>query len=155
MESSRRTEPSPQRDMMVFGVILFLFFASYASLFGVTIWELTKKESDENLLFLGNEETQLRISQSWLTLYDFYTKNVNPGPKNYSGEYRVVMENSSGVDFRVLDEHGNVIGTTVNRGSKYVQSTIPFTTRTETSRLTLQYKSVSSQTVTRIEISLI
>lgn len=155
MESSRRNEPSPHRDMMVFGVVLFLFFASYASLFGVTIWELTKKEPEQNLLFLGDEETQLQITNSWKDLYSFYTKNIDRNSKPYSGEYRVVMNNSSGVDFRVVDENGVVMGTTVERGGNYVETIIPFNSGgRNVSQIILQYQSTHNAVVTRISIEI-
>ena len=141
------------KDTIIFGVVLFLFFASFAALFGVSIYELTKKEPEHHLLFIGEEETQLQVTSEWTDIYNFYTKNVDTTLKSYKGEYNVVMNNSSGVDFRVVDEDGNVMGSTVKRGSSFVGSVVPFNSNGKSiSNIILQYTSVHNSTVSRIEI---
>jgi len=154
MESPQKNESYPQRDIMVFGVILFLFFASYASLFGVTVWELTKKEPDENLLFLGDEESQLQVVSSWKDLYNFYTGNIDRNPKPYQGEYLVILDSSSGVNFRVVDEKGVVMGSSVERGGNFVESVVPFNSGGRNiSNIILQYQSIHNAVVSRISIN--
>ena len=147
-------KPSINKDMAVFGIILFLFFASFAALFGVSIYELTKKEPEQRLLFIGEEETKLQITNEWTQLYNFYTKNVDPSPGSLSGDYIVVLSSSTGVEFRVVDENGNVMGSNLDRGSGYVESTIGWNSggRTITNAI-LEYKSTQNAIVSRIEIS--
>ena len=139
------------KDKIVFGVILFLFFAAFATLFGVSIYELTRKQPNEKLLFIGEESTQLRVTSEWLTLYNFYTENIGENLKSYRGEYQVVMNNSSGVEFRVLGDE-NVIGSSFSLGEKNVKSIVPFTTDDSISVVSLQYKSTHNPVVSRIEI---
>jgi hypothetical protein len=143
------------KELIVFGVILFLFFASFATLFGVSIYELTKKNNEEQLLFIGEESTQLQVTTEWTTLYTFYTKNVNETLQKYKGQYVVIMDNSSGVNFRVVDENDNVIGSTVDRKGAYIGSSIPFNSGDkEISQIILQYTSNQNAIVARVEIEL-
>jgi len=143
------------KDLIVFGVLLFLFFASFATLFGVSIYELTKKNNNEQLLFIGEESTQLQVTTAWTTLYTFYTKNVNSTLQTYKGEYTVIMSSSSGVDFRVVDENGNVLGSTPQRGGEYVGTKISFNSGDKKiSQIILQYTSSQNSIVSRIEIEI-
>lgn len=152
--NSTDSEEAPNKNMMIFGVILFLFFASFAAMFGITIWELTKKTPERNVLFLGDGSTQLQITSSWKTIYNYYTKNISTTLRSYTGEYLVNMNNSSGVDFRVVDENGNVLGSTVDRGSSYVESVIPFNSGDrKISNIILQYKSTNNAIVSQIKIN--
>ena len=150
------------KDIIVLGIILFLFFTSFATMFGVSIYELVKKEPEVDLLFLGDEATQLQITSAWTSLYNFYTENVNfIGTENtqtyryYKGEFRIILNSSTGVNFRVIDENGNVLGSTVSRGEAYLTSTIPFNSNGKgVSNLILQYTCTQNAIVSRLEIVL-
>ena len=143
------------KDLAVFSIVLFLFFASFATLFGVSIYELTREKPDKNLLFLGDEDTQLRVTDTWTTLYNYFTEQDGEGLKSYRGEYKIVLSSSTGVNFRVIDENNNVIGSSVQRGGSYLESTVSFNTgSSEVSNIILQYNSTHNAVVSRIEISL-
>jgi hypothetical protein len=147
---------SNTKDMVVLGIILFMFFAAFATMFGVSVYELVKRQKQIDLLFIGEESTQLRVTSSWTTLYDFYTENSDDeGLRSFKGSYKVVLSASTGVNFRVIDENGNVLGSTVNRGENYIESTIPFNSGGDNvSNLILQYTSTHNPVVSRIEIEL-
>ena len=145
------------RKMIIFGVLLFFFFASFATLFGITIYEITKKDKDESLLFLGDPETQLNITSEWVSLYDFLTQNIDKHLKSYKGEYRVYLNNSSGVNFRVLGKNAGsekVIGSLFTRGNSFLATTIPFNTDGPMENIILQYTSTHNAIVSRIEIEI-
>lgn len=155
IKMEQQTKASINKDMAVFAVILFLFFASFAALFGVSIYELTKKEPDRKLLFIGEEDTQLQITSEWTQLYNFYTKNVDPSTGPLKGEYVIILNSSSGVDFRVVDENGNVMGSSVVRGSGYVENSISWNSGGKNiTNAILQYKSTHNAIVSRIEINI-
>jgi len=138
------------KDMVILGIILFLFFASFSAMFGVSVYELVKKEPETELLFLGEESTQLQVTTSWTTLYNFYTDSGK-----YRGEYKVVLSNSTGVNFRVVDQDTNVLGSVVNRGGNYLESTIQFNSGGKSiTNIILQYTSTNNSIVSRIEIVL-
>lgn len=144
------------KDMVIFAIVLVLFFLSFVAMFSINIYELTKNEPQYDLLFLGEESTQLQVTSSWTTLFDFYTKNAEGSElKSFKGEYLVILSSSTGVNFRVVDENGNVLGSTVSRGENYIQSSIGFNSGGKNvSNLILQYTSTQNSVVSRIEIKL-
>ena len=145
------------KDVVILGIILFLFFASFVAMFGVSIYELVKKEPQTDLLFIGEEGTQLKVTSSWTTLYDFYTGNIDDdqGLRSFKGEYKVILSSSTGVNFRVIDENDNILGSSVSRGENYLESTIPFNSGgNNVSNLVLQYMSTQNSVVGRIEIEI-
>ncbi len=144
------------KDIVILGIILFMFFAAFAAMFGVSVYELVKRQKQTDVLFIGEEETQLRVTSSWTTLYDFYTKNSDDeGLRSFKGAYKVILSASTGVNFRVLDNNSNVIGSTVSRGESYIESTIPFNTGGDNvSNIILQYTSTHNPSVARIELEL-
>lgn len=151
----RSTSPGT-KDVVILGIILFMFFAAFAAMFGVSVHELVKRQKQSDVLFIGEEGTQLQMTNSWTTLYDFYTANSDDeGLRSFKGSYKVILSSSTGVNFRVLDENSNVIGSTVNRGESYVESVIPFNTGGDNvSNIILQYTSIHNPAVARIEIEL-
>jgi hypothetical protein len=141
------------KDMTIMGVALFLFFASFASLFGVSVYELVKKQPTETVLFIGEENTQLEVTTAWVTLFDFYTENIDRNLRAYKGSYRIILSSSSGVNFRVIDQDSNIIGSTVQRGGKYVENIIPFDSRgKDVSNIILQYSSIHNPVLVRMDI---
>lgn len=147
---------SNTKDMVILGIILFMFFAAFATMFGVSVYELVKRQKQTDVLFIGEEGTQLQIVSSWTTLYNFYTANSDDeGLRSFKGSYKVILSSSTGVNFRIIDENGNVLGSTVNRGESYVESIIPFNSGGDNvSNIILQYTSTSNPSVVRIEIEL-
>lgn len=157
MDSSKITVSQDRtKDTVIVGIILFFFFAAFVAMFGVSVYELVKRQKQTDVLFIGEESTQLQITSSWTTLYNFYTANSDDeGLRSFKGSYKVILSSSTGVNFRVLDNNSNVIGSTVNRGESYVESVIPFNTGGDNvSNIILQYTSTHTPIVSRIEIEL-
>lgn len=155
MVPSEQTKASINKDMVVFGVILFLFFASFATLFGVSIYELTRREPDQRLLFIGEEDTQLQITNEWTQLYNFYTKNVDPSTGPLRGEYVIILNSSTGVEFRVVDEDENVMGSSIERGSSYTENTVEWNSRGRNiTNAILQYKSTHNAILSRLSVTI-